>query len=63
MSADQVLGEMEELVKWLNDDDSMLLDPVERAAIAHYKLVCRLCFIIVLYISVDSFILPQFIPY
>lgn len=30
---------MEELVKWLNEDDSLLLDPIERAAIAHYKLV------------------------
>lgn len=35
-------GEMQEMVKWLNDDDSLLLDPIERAAIAHYKLVCLL---------------------
>ncbi|VDK76447.1 unnamed protein product [Onchocerca ochengi] len=37
--ANLIPGEMEEMVKWLNDDDSMLLDPIERAAIAHYKLV------------------------
>uniref|UniRef100_A0A915PM24 protein adenylyltransferase n=1 Tax=Setaria digitata TaxID=48799 RepID=A0A915PM24_9BILA len=37
--ANMIPGEMEEMVKWLNDDDSMLLDPIERAAIAHYKLV------------------------
>lgn len=40
--ANLIPGEMEEMVKWLNDDDSMLLDPIERAAIAHYKLVCLL---------------------
>ncbi|MCP9265614.1 Adenosine monophosphate-protein transferase [Dirofilaria immitis] len=39
ISASMISGEMEEMVKWLNDDDSMLLDPIERAAIAHYKLV------------------------
>ncbi|VDK76687.1 unnamed protein product [Litomosoides sigmodontis] len=39
ISANMIPGEMEEMVKWLNDDDSLLLDPIERAAIAHYKLV------------------------
>ncbi|VIO92764.1 Uncharacterized protein BM_BM9267 [Brugia malayi] len=37
--ANMVPGEMEEMVKWLNEEDSLLLDPIERAAIAHYKLV------------------------
>nr|CDP93462.1 Bm9267 [Brugia malayi] len=36
--ANMVPGEMEEMVKWLNEEDSLLLDPIERAAIAHYKL-------------------------
>ncbi|VDN02542.1 unnamed protein product [Thelazia callipaeda] len=39
VSADLVPREMDEMVKWLNSEDSLLLDPVERAAIAHYKLV------------------------
>ncbi|EFO21377.2 fic protein family protein [Loa loa] len=39
ISANMVAGEMEEMVKWLNEDESLLLDPIERAAIAHYKLV------------------------
>uniref|UniRef100_A0A0R3S5L8 protein adenylyltransferase n=1 Tax=Elaeophora elaphi TaxID=1147741 RepID=A0A0R3S5L8_9BILA len=39
ISANMVPGEMEEMVKWLNEDESLLLDPIERAAIAHYKLV------------------------
>lgn len=34
-----VNGEMEEMIRWLNDDETLLLDPVEFAAIAHYKLV------------------------
>ncbi|MFH4973597.1 hypothetical protein AB6A40_000306 [Gnathostoma spinigerum] len=31
--------EMNELVRWLNDEETLMLDPVEFAAIAHYKLV------------------------
>lgn len=37
--ANMIPEEMEEMVKWLNEDESLLLDPIERAAIAHYKLV------------------------
>ncbi|VDK52443.1 unnamed protein product [Anisakis simplex] len=34
-----VPDEMEELVMWLNDEETLLLDPIEFAAIAHYKFV------------------------
>ncbi|VDM47604.1 unnamed protein product [Toxocara canis] len=34
-----VPSEMEELVRWLNDEETFLLDPIEFAAIAHYKFV------------------------
>uniref|UniRef100_A0A915AXL3 protein adenylyltransferase n=1 Tax=Parascaris univalens TaxID=6257 RepID=A0A915AXL3_PARUN len=34
-----VPSEMEELIRWLNDEETLLLDPVEFAAIAHYKFV------------------------
>lgn len=34
-----VLAEMDELVTWLNDEETQRLDAVEVAALAHYKLV------------------------
>uniref|UniRef100_A0A0M3IX45 Fido domain-containing protein n=1 Tax=Ascaris lumbricoides TaxID=6252 RepID=A0A0M3IX45_ASCLU len=34
-----VPSEMEELIRWLNDEETLLLDPIEFAAIAHYKFV------------------------
>ncbi|KAL3118132.1 hypothetical protein niasHT_001906 [Heterodera trifolii] len=34
-----VMAEMEELVNWLNDEETHRLDAVEVAALAHYKLV------------------------
>lgn len=34
-----VLDEMAEMIDWLNDDETLRVDPVELAAIAHYKLV------------------------
>ena len=36
---DEVLSQMEELVEWLNSDSTSRMEPVEMAAIAHYKLV------------------------
>lgn len=38
-SPDVVESELQELVDWLNDEDTRLLDAVELAALAHYKLV------------------------
>lgn len=34
-----VMEEMAEMIEWLNDDETLQLDPVELAALAHYKLV------------------------
>ncbi|GMS98977.1 hypothetical protein PENTCL1PPCAC_21152 [Pristionchus entomophagus] len=33
------MGQMEELIEWLNCESTAEIEPVERAAIAHYKLV------------------------
>ncbi|GMS95563.1 hypothetical protein PENTCL1PPCAC_17738 [Pristionchus entomophagus] len=35
----EVMGQMEELIEWLNCESTAEMEPVERAAIAHYKLV------------------------
>lgn len=34
-----VLDELNEMIEWLNDEETLRLDPVELAAITHYKLV------------------------
>jgi fido (protein-threonine AMPylation protein) len=34
-----VRQELDELIEWLNDEETLRIDPVELAAIAHYKLV------------------------
>jgi len=35
----KVPSEMAELIHWLNDEETLALDSVEVAALAHYKLV------------------------
>ncbi|KAF8374582.1 fic-1 [Pristionchus pacificus] len=39
VAASEVHGQMEELIEWLNSESTAEMDPVQRAAIAHYKLV------------------------
>ncbi|CAB3409256.1 unnamed protein product [Caenorhabditis bovis] len=39
VAPEYVEEQMEEFVEWLNDAHTMAMDPIERAAIAHYKLV------------------------
>ncbi|CAI2351527.1 unnamed protein product [Caenorhabditis sp. 36 PRJEB53466] len=34
-----VMEQLADLVDWLNDDSTKAMDPIERAAVAHYKLV------------------------
>lgn len=34
-----IRSEMDELIAWLNDEETLRIDPVELAALAHYKLV------------------------
>ncbi|KAI1725050.1 fic/DOC family domain-containing protein [Ditylenchus destructor] len=34
-----IMSEMEELISWLNDEETLRVDPVEMAALTHYKLV------------------------
>uniref|UniRef100_A0A914D0I1 protein adenylyltransferase n=1 Tax=Acrobeloides nanus TaxID=290746 RepID=A0A914D0I1_9BILA len=36
--AEYVQSEMEEFMSWLNDEETLSIDPVELAALAHYKL-------------------------
>lgn len=36
---EEVLPQMTEFINWLNDEETLRLDPVELAALAHYKLV------------------------
>ncbi|KAH7684657.1 fic protein family protein [Aphelenchoides avenae] len=38
-SPEYVLEEMAEMIDWLNDEETLRIDPVELAALAHYKLV------------------------
>ncbi|CAI5449306.1 unnamed protein product [Caenorhabditis angaria] len=39
ISPEYVAEQMDELVEWLNDENTLNMDPIEKAAIAHYKLV------------------------
>ncbi|EGT46606.1 CBN-FIC-1 protein [Caenorhabditis brenneri] len=34
-----VMDQLSDMVDWLNDESTLAMDPIERAAIAHYKLV------------------------
>lgn len=40
------MSEMEELLAWLNDEDTLSLDAVEMAALAHYKLASLSVYVI-----------------
>lgn len=37
---DQISIELQDLITWINDEETLRIDPVEFAALAHYKLVC-----------------------
>lgn len=37
---EEIYLELEDLVTWLNDEETLRIDPIELAALAHYKLVC-----------------------
>ena len=39
VAPEYVKEQMDELILWLNDEKTTEIDPIERAAIAHYKLV------------------------
>lgn len=39
VAPEYVMEQMVDLVEWLNDESTRAMDPIERAAIAHYKLV------------------------
>ncbi|UMM28448.1 hypothetical protein L5515_011285 [Caenorhabditis briggsae] len=39
VAPEYVLEQLADMVDWLNDESTMAMDPIERAAIAHYKLV------------------------
>uniref|UniRef100_A0A1I7UCN3 Protein adenylyltransferase fic-1 n=1 Tax=Caenorhabditis tropicalis TaxID=1561998 RepID=A0A1I7UCN3_9PELO len=39
VSPEYVMEQLADMVDWLNDESTLAMDPIERAAIAHYKLV------------------------
>lgn len=39
VAPEYVMEQLTDMVDWLNDENTLAMDPIERAAIAHYKLV------------------------